>query len=179
VETAEKLGSLGFEISVEDAQAFAHGSMLCRAHFAKALVEKGYAGSVKEAFSKYLSAGGPAYSEKQLLTPAECVRLINAAGGLAFVAHLHTTQLAGERLIGFLEELKEAGLAGIEGFYTEYSAGQQAEFLKLAERLGLAISGGTDFHAEMKPHIAIGRGLGNMSVPDKVLDDIKALRRMA
>ena len=65
---------------------------------------------------------------------------------------------------------------GIEGYYTEYTPSLQNKYLDMAQKLDLSISGGTDFHAESKPHISIGTGLGNMKIPYSVLEKIKDLR---
>lgn len=175
-ETAEKLQALGFAITAEDAAACAGGKLVGRAHFAKAMVAKGQVGSVKEAFDKYLGVGRPAYSHAHLLTPVACVRLIRSAGGVPFVAHVHSTKLEGQALEDFLLELKAAGLAGIEGYYSEYTPEMGEKYRALAARLGLALSGGSDFHGTMKPHIAIGRGLGDLQVPYSLLERLRSLR---
>lgn len=176
-DTAKKLRENGFDISVEDAKRFCKGSVLGRAHFARAMVEKGMTGSVKEAFDKYLGSGKPCYSGQQLLTPAECVRLINGAGGEAFCAHLHLMRKSDEELFSFLKELKKEGLAGIEGYYTEYTEQMHEKYMAMARELSLIVSGGTDFHGKMKPHISIGKGFGNLRVPYSVLEGIKEYGR--
>lgn len=175
-DTLRRINECGFDITFEDGAAFAGGGLVGRAHFAKAMVKKGYVSSVKEAFDKYLANGKPCYSPMQLLTSEECVSLINGAGGKAFVAHLHLMRKSDEDLYDFLKILKAAGLCGIEGYYTEYTPEMQDKYQSLARELGLLISGGTDFHAEMKPHISIGRGLGNMAIPYSVLENIKNAR---
>ncbi len=176
-DTCRRLQENGFDITLEDAKKFAGSEMLARAHFAKAMVEKGYAKSVKDAFDTYLSNGKPCYSSMQLLSAKECVDLINTAGGLAFVAHLHLTKMTDEYLILFLQELKKVGLAGIEGYYTEYTPELTEKYQSMAREFGLLVSGGTDFHGKMKPHIAIGKGLGDMEIPYSVLEEIKNHRR--
>lgn len=173
IDTAEKLQANGFDITVEDAQKYAGTDMLARAHFAKVMVERGYAASVQEAFDRYLSNGRPCYSGMQLLNPAECIELIRAAGGMAFAAHLHLIRKSDEDLYSFLKELKRAGLCGIEGYYTDYTPEMQSKYMAMAGELGLQISGGTDFHGGMKPHISIGTGLGNMQIPYSVLANLK------
>lgn len=176
-ETAEKLRAMGFNISVEDAKRFCGGSILGRAHFACAMVEKGMIGSVKEAFDKYLGSGRPCFSGRQLLTAPECVQLINGAGGAAFCAHLHLMRKSDEELYAFLKELKKEGLAGIEGYYTEYTPQMFEKYNVMARELGLIVSGGTDFHGKNKPHISIGVGYGNLRIPYSVLDGIKEYKR--
>lgn len=175
-DTAENLQKIGFPITVEDAMELAPNGIVGRAHFARVMVNRGYVGSVKEAFDEYLANGKPGYSTLQLLTPRDAVELIRAAGGMAFLAHLHLTRLEGRELYDFVADLKDAGMAGIEGYYTEYTPAMQAEYHALAKKLDLLLSGGTDFHGAMKPHIAIGKGLGNLEIPYSLLDDMKARR---
>ncbi len=176
-ETAENLQKIGFPVTVEDAMELAPNGIIGRAHFARVMANRGYVASVKEAFDKYLANGKPGYSTLQLLTPRDAVELIKSAGGLAFLAHLHLTRLEGQELYDFVADLKDAGMDGIEGYYTEYTPEMETEYQGLAEKLDLAISGGTDFHGAMKPHISIGKGLGNMSIPYSVLENIKQLRK--
>ncbi len=172
--TCEKLVALGFPITEEEVQEVAGGALICRAHYARLLLDKGLVGSVKEAFDKYLANGRPAYCDKQALTAEEAIELIHAAGGIAFVAHLHLIRLDDDALRAFLTRLKGAGLDGIEGYYTDYTPEMQEKYTKIAKELGLILSGGTDFHAKMKPHIAIGRGTGDLQIPYTVLENMKA-----
>ncbi len=169
----EKLRALGYDVTMEEAERVAGGEMLCRAHFARVLVDKGYMPSVKAAFDTLLANGRPAYDDTQYLTAIQAVELINQIGGMAFLAHLHLTRKPDVELETFVTDLKDAGLAGIEGFYTEYTPELQEKYQAMAKRLGLLISGGTDFHAAMKPHIAIGTGLGNLNIPYSVLETMK------
>ncbi len=171
--TLEKLNELGFPITEEEVKKVAGGALLCRAHYARVLQDKGLVGSVKEAFDKYLANGRPAYCGKQAITAEEAIELIHAAGGIAFVAHLHLIRLSDEELYAFLRRLKAAGLDGIEGYYTEYTPEMQEKYQRMARELDLEISGGTDFHAKMKPHIAIGRGTGELRIPYSVLENMK------
>ena len=93
------------------------------------------------------------------------------------MAHLHLTRKPHDELKAFLTRLKAKGLYGVEGYYTDYTPEMQAEYQALAAELGLAISGGTDSHGAFKPHISIGRGLGELSIPYTVLDNIKEIKK--
>ncbi|MBQ6183455.1 MAG: PHP domain-containing protein [Clostridia bacterium] len=172
-EICEKLNALGFALTMDEVRELAGSDILCRAHFARLMVKKGYVDSVKQAFDEYLANGRPAFSGREALTDTEAVALINGAGGMAFCAHLHLTRKPPEELEKFLVRLKAEGLAGVEGYYTEYTPQMQKEYQTLAKKLGLCISGGTDFHGAFKPHINIGKGLGDMSVPYSVLKNMK------
>lgn len=173
VMTAKLLQELGFDVTLEEAAAIAPGGIIGRAHYAKLLMDKGYTSSVKESFDKYLAADKPAYFTNQKLEARRIIETVHAAGGVAFLAHPHQMKL-GDKLEDYVKELVSYGLDGIEGYYSEYDEIMQKEYQSLAARYGLALSGGTDFHGEMKPHISIGTGIdGNVCVPYGVLENIK------
>lgn len=171
--TAQRLNELGFDITLEEVRALAPNNFVGRAHFARVLMDKGYTESVKEGFDKYMSVGKYAYCEKQRLTARNAVELITECGGISFLAHPHLTKLSDNELKEFLLELKSYGLCGVEGYYTDYTPEMQEKYQNMAKELGLLISGGTDFHAAMKPHISIGTGLGNLKIPYSLLEEMK------
>ncbi len=170
--TAENLRKMGFDVTYEEALKFAPNGVLGRAHYAKLMVEKGYVKSVKDAFDEYLSSGKEGYCTLQRYSPEECIEIINNAGGKAFLAHLHLIKLPDNELEEYVIRLKRAGLSGIEGYYTEYDEDMQDKYMALAKKHSLLISGGTDFHGEMKPQISIGKGYGNMEIPYILLENI-------
>ena len=174
--TCQRLNELGFDITIEEVRALAPNNFVGRAHFARVLMDKGYTKSVKEGFDLYMTSGKYAYCEKQRLTARNAVELIGKCGGISFLAHPHLTKLGDDELKEFLKELKGFGLSGLEGYYTDYTPEMQEKYQAMAKELGLLISGGTDFHAAMKPHISIGTGLGNMKIPYSVLEAMKAER---
>ncbi|MDY5949048.1 MAG: PHP domain-containing protein [Oscillospiraceae bacterium] len=174
--TCQRLNELGFDITIEEVRALAPNNFVGRAHFARVLMDKGYTKSVKEGFDLYMTSGKYAYCEKQRLTARNAVELIGKCGGISFLAHPHLTKLGDDELKEFLKELKGFGLSGLEGYYTDYTPEMQEKYQAMARELGLLISGGTDFHAAMKPHISIGTGLGNMKIPYSVLEAMKAER---
>ena len=172
-ETCEMLAEYDIHVTLDEVKAKAGGGILCRAHIAKLMTEKGYSESPKAAFNQWLNVGCPCYSESQALTDEEAVDLIRQAGGDAYLAHLHLTKKSGDELDSFVKRLKNAGLCGIEGWYTDYTQEHEREYRTLAKKYGLKLSGGTDFHGAFKPHIQIGRGLGNLEIPDTVLAEMK------
>ncbi len=175
-EVCATLTAMGFPLTYEEIVEEAAGGMTSRGHIAARMVKKGYVDSVKNAFKQYLAYGNPAYSGRQYLTAEQAVKLINGAGGRAYVAHLHLIKQNDGWLRGFLAELKQVGLAGIEGYYNEYTPEMQSRYQAMAEELGLCLSGGSDFHAANKPHIAIGIGQGDLNIDDSVLARMKAER---
>ena len=173
-----KLNENGFHMSREEVLAYAESGNVGRAHYARVMMDKGYVSSVKEAFDKYLGIGMPLYIKRQVIEPSQAIALIHGAGGLAFFAHPHQTKLNDDELFALMCRLKEAGLDGVEGYYPEYTPEMGEKFRLYAKKLNLILSGGSDFHAEMKPHIQIGTGIqNNLYVPDELLDQI--LERLA
>jgi len=172
-ETCEMLEKYNIHVTLDEVKAKAGGGILCRAHIAKLMTEKGYSTSPKTAFNEWLNVGCPCYSESQALTDTEAVELIRKAGGDAYLAHLHLTKKSGDDLDAFVKHLADAGLTGIEGYYTDYTPEMAETYRNLAKKYNLKISGGTDFHGSFKPHISIGRGLGEMRIPYSVLENMK------
>ena len=73
-----------------------------------------------------------------------------------------------------MKQLKGAGLDGIEGYYSEYTPEMGEKFRGMAKALDLLLSGGSDYHAKMKPHIELGSGIkGNLTVDYALLDKIR------
>ena len=166
------LEKCGFYITIEDILAEATSPVTGRSQIAKAMLKKGYVSSIKEAFDKYLSFGKPAFVERSTLTPEEAIKIIHKSGGKAFLAHLNQTGKTDEELYTLLKHLKECGLDGIEGYYTEYTDDMNTKYRKMAENLGLLLSGGSDFHGANKDGYEIGKGKGNLRIPYELLQNI-------
>ncbi len=172
-----KLRENGMDITYNEALSLAGANFVGRAHIAKLMVKKGYCSTVRECFDKYIGLNKPCYSEKRELTATDSVIAIRKAGGLAFLAHLNQTGFEGEKLENLLRKLKESGLTGIEGYYPEYTDENICKFRTLAEKLGLALSGGSDFHGSMKPNIDIGIGSGDLQIPYYILQNMKEIKK--
>lgn len=137
-----KLRNLGLPIEWERVKEIAGGGSIGRPHLAQAMLEKGYIASFKEAFTRYISWGGPAYVERDKMTPVEAVELILQANGLPVLAHPLTINNPETIII----ELKAAGLIGIEAHYGGYTAEERKRLVSLAKRYGLIATGGSDYH---------------------------------
>ena len=137
-----KLGNLGINIEWQRVQEIAGSGSIGRPHIAQAMLEKGYITSLKEAFTRYISRDGPAYVEREKMTPVEAVELILRASGLPVLAHPLTIN----DLEMMIVELKAAGLVGIEAYYNGYTADEISKLVSLANKYGLIASGGSDYH---------------------------------
>ena len=172
-----RLQELG--IPVTFAMAAAHAGTeagVGRPHFAQAMVDVGAVDSVDEAFGRYLSNGGAAYVPKGRLHVADVCRLTRDSGGVAVLAHPTTVGLEGDALAGAVRGMADAGLGGLEAVYGRYSPQTRTALQNLARRFGLVPTGGSDFHGATKPDLFVGTGTGDLKVPDRVLDQLEAVR---
>lgn len=169
--TLEILNELGMCITVEEVKQIATGNIWGRAHFAKLLCDKGYVGSVKEGFQKYLGHGRIAHVNEDRIEPEEAISLIRAAGGVPILAHMHYLKLSDGELKDLLVRFQKSGLLGAEVIYTEYTPEQTKFYTELVEELGLLKSGGSDFHGAMKPQIPLDPN--HLRIPYSFLKEIK------
>lgn len=145
-----------------------------RAHIARALVEKGYASSIQDAFDQYLRKGRCCYAQRHTFSPEESIRMIKEAGGLAVLAHPVYITKEEEELRQLLKQLKSYGLDGVECYYSTYPPSYRDLCLRLSAELGLLPSGGSDFHADNKPDIELGIVCGGDFIDEQILADLKA-----
>ena len=177
-QTIERLNALGLELSVEEVKAKAGSDSIGRPHVAQVLVEKGYVQDTREAFDRYLKEGAPAYVPRMLSDTRDIIAWIRNAGGVPVLAHPTWTRCQGEPLHRLCACLKEAGLLGLEVFYSSHNRRQTSRFLELAKRLDLLVTGGSDFHGAANPAIQVGRGKGNLKVPAALLDPLRQAARL-
>jgi predicted metal-dependent phosphoesterase TrpH len=137
-----RLRDLGVNIEWSRVQEIAGKGSVGRPHLAQAMLEGGYIGSLREAFTSYIGRGGSAYVERRKLTPLAAVELVLRVKGLPVLAHPLTVSDPEAMVI----ELKAAGLVGIEAYYRDYSADDVKRLLGLAERYSLVVTGGSDYH---------------------------------
>ncbi|MDP1946860.1 MAG: PHP domain-containing protein [Nitrospirota bacterium] len=169
----ERLRALGLDVTYEEVRALAGTDAVGRPHIARLLMDKHYVTSAKDAFDRYLAEGRPAYVARELPSPADAIAWIRAAGGVAVLAHPTWAKVSGESLNALLIALKAEGLGGIEVHYSSHTKRQTREYLDLAKRLDLLITGGSDFHGITKPDIEVGTGKGGLKVSEKLLDPLK------
>jgi predicted metal-dependent phosphoesterase TrpH len=175
---AERLNKLGIDITFDEVLKASGGGQVGRPHFAQVLMEKGYVRSFQEAFERFLKKGASAYVEKMRFSAEESIHFINEANGVAVLAHPNTLQVNGySELENLILRLVKTGLRGIEAYYPEHSALEVAQYKTLAERHGLLVTGGTDYHGIEKNGLDIGVGRGEMKLPYSIVENLKAARR--
>lgn len=147
-----KLKELGVEVDWQRVQKLAGGGSVGRPHIAQVMLAQGYVSSLQEAFNKYIGRKGPAYAERERLTPEEAVKLLVKASGLPVLAHPADV----ESLEKIVIRLTDVGLAGLEAYYNGYGRTTIHRLVQLANKYGLITSGGSDFHGLASDETPIG-----------------------
>lgn len=161
----EKLREIGFEISFDDIKKYKLNSA-GRPHIGQALVERGYAHSVQETFEKYLSKGMPAYVERYKLLAQDAIRLIHEAGGVSVIAHPYLIKNQ-----SCIDALAAMGIDGLEAYHSSHSNSNEKRYIYMARRLGLCITGGSDFHGRDSDFDFFGRvGIKLEELDSKILN---------
>ena len=169
----ENLRAMGLAITYQEVRALAGTEAVGRPHIAQVLMQKSYVRSAREAFDRYLGEGKPAYVPRELPDPADAVAWICQAKGVPVLAHPLWVKQKGEAFRKLCEQLKGAGLGGIEVHYSTHSRQETSEFLNVARRLDLLVTGGSDFHGITKPDIEVGVGRGGLTVSPSLLEPLR------
>ena len=161
----EKLNKINIPIKFESVQEQAGVGSLGRPHIASAMMEEGYIDSYREAFSKYIGVGGPAYEKKFQLSPDEAIKLVSESGGLSFLAHpgKYTSEVE-------LALLIKAGLDGIEVVHPSHDESRQEHYRGVVSQYFLLESGGSDFLGGRKNDES---SFGSFWVPIQVVNAVK------
>lgn len=162
------LAELDIDVSWERVLELAGGGSVGRPHIAQAMFEGGYIPSLQEAFIKYIGRHGPAYAERERLSPKEAVELVISAQGLPVLAH----PMDIDNLENLIVELKQVGLVGLETYYNGYHNNTIKKLTRLASKYDLITTGGSDCHGLGSSHET---PLGGVEVP---LDCVKRLETM-
>lgn len=159
------LAAAGYEVMLEEVMDLSDGGAVGRSHVARALVHRGHAADVSDAFRRLLGRGRPFYVPKDVRTPSEVVRFIVDAGGIPVIAHPGVTGVD-----DVIPSLVAEGLRGIEAYHSEHDPEEARRYARLAASHGLLVTGGTDYHGPGAPNPA----LGALEMPDSVLEDLLA-----
>jgi len=157
----EKLQAIGKPISWERVQEIAGEASVGRPHVAQALVEAGHVANIPEAFELYIGRDGPAYVEREKMTPLQAIQTLRKYGAPAVFAHPTFTK----SFDNVVPELVKAGLAGMEVYYKNYDAETVRSLAAKAKKYGLLPLGGSDYHALNNPG---EREPGDIPLPDHV-----------
>jgi predicted metal-dependent phosphoesterase TrpH len=165
----DRMAADGIPITMDAVRAqAAEGTTLGRPHLADALVAAGYVADRGAAFADLLHNASPYYASHHAPSPVRAVELVRAAGGVPVMAHPFAA--ARGRTVGdeVVEEMAAAGLAGLEAHHRDHTPEQVAHAVALADRLGLFVTGSSDYHGAGK----VNR-LGEHTTTPEVLAEIE------
>ncbi len=162
----EKLNGLGLTIDLLEVKDVAGSDIIGRPHIARVLMNKGYVNTMEEAFNIYLGNNKKAFVPKIKLKPENAIDIITKAGGKAVLAHPKYITNSNDRLNSLIRKFKDAGLWGIEAYYSKHRQADIDKFKNLAIKFELNITAGSDFHGNNKPEIDLG-----MEIKDEFLNE--------
>ena len=143
----EALAGAGIPDAFEGALAYVTSErLISRTHFARHLIDAGYARDMKDVFRRYLTSGKPGYVPHAWATLPDAVAWIHAAGGTAVIAHPGRYKLTSTELRELVAEFRDVGGEAIEVVSPSHTPAEYTEFATLARAFGLKASCGTDFH---------------------------------
>lgn len=167
---AERFQALGIPLTLQELRLENPDTVITRAHFAKYLIEHHHVKTSEEAFRRYLNYDAPCFVPREYMQPEHAVSLILQAGGIPVLAHPLLYKLSPTELEALLVRLTDAGLKGLEVYYSSNTAFDEQICYGLANRFGLLMTGGSDFHGANKPNLYMGTGRNhNLNIPEQVL----------
>jgi len=171
-----RLQSLGIDITLAEVETMGR-TLTARPHFARVLVDKGYAKDIQDAFDKYLDESARGFVQRQEVPMEDALERILVSGGVPSLAHpIRVAKNNWEKLAAYVEDLAGLGLRAIEVYHSDHTPENTSYYASLAERFRLGMTGGSDFHGANKPLISLGTGKrGNLNVPGQLLESLKAL----
>ncbi len=164
ISLVRSLNKAGYLIDYDKIKSKSPNGKINRAHIAAELTKEGYTNSIKQAFETLLSPDAGHYTEPKRLDVFDMIKYIKEIGATPVLAHPFLN-LAEDRLIAFLPKATEAGLEGMECYYSLYDDNTTEKSLEIAKTFCILPSGGSDFHGENKPDIELGVGKGNLRIP--------------
>jgi predicted metal-dependent phosphoesterase TrpH len=146
------LSEAGYDIDLESVLAFSDGGAVGRSHVARALVSGGHADTVADAFARLIGRGKPFHVLKDSHPPAQVLRRVVDAGAVSVLAHPAVSNAA-----DLVPGLARLGLRGVEAYHSDHTPGQRDSLAALAKRLGLLVTGGSDYHGPGAPTPDLGQ----------------------
>ena len=154
----ENLQKMGVPITVEEVEAVAGGA-IGRPHIAQVLIAHGLVPDVRTAFREYIGVGAKAYVERRKMTSEQVIANIRDAGGVPVLAHGGLLRISEVELNQWIDSMAKRGLMGLECYHNAHTPQMERLLRAAAERNGLLVTGGSDFHGASRPDVEMGTGL--------------------
>ncbi|MBQ3864633.1 MAG: PHP domain-containing protein [Clostridia bacterium] len=167
----ENLEKYGIHVTPEETLRYVgEDGVTGRPHIARAMVEKGYVPDIPTAFRKYIGLHGCCYAEREKLSITQAIQTIHKAGGIAVLAHGGLLRLSDEDLNRLLDQMQRDGLDGLECYHSSHTLKMQKQMRMQAQKRGLLVTGGSDFHGASKPQVQLHSGLENWEDEESCLE---------
>ncbi len=140
------LAENGMPLEFSDVKKYVRSS-LSRSHVARAMLAAGYETDFRACFDKWINYGSPCYVPNTVLKPEKAIEVIHSAGGKAVLAHPSRLRKKDPEKLTFIDRLAAAGLDGLEAVYKNLPEERVAFFRSAAQKNGLFVTVGGDFHA--------------------------------
>ncbi len=163
----------GIEINYTDMHLGSDNNTITRLNFAKALVQKGYAETVKEALTKYLHKGGSAFVEYNTHPFSTVANMIHDAGGIVSLAHPAEYKLKHTDTEFMIHLMTPEGLDAIECIHPSQNTAYTQMLTDIAKVKNLSLTGGSDFHGPIGSGIELGFGHNHMVIPESFLSNLR------
>ncbi len=151
----QRLVKAGMPISEADVAACVHQDSqkhtIGRPHIALAMLKKGYVESIQDAFKRFIGEGKSCYEPGESFSTEETIDLIHQAKGLAVIAHPHLVENGST-----LKDMLQMPFDGIECYYAKFGPQQNQRWLEIARKKNWLITGGSDYHGDIKPNLMLG-----------------------
>jgi predicted metal-dependent phosphoesterase TrpH len=167
LQMVERLRGMGIGVDPDQVLDIANGGSVGRPHVAEALLRGGFVETYEEAFRKYIGFDSPAYVPKYQLRPNLAFDLISRAGGVGVIAHPGTL-----RRDDLITDFVAWGMMGIEVYHPKHHAALTEHYKRLAEKMGLVVTGGSDSHGRRDGNLL----LGEFTVPASTIALLKKAR---
>ena len=154
----ENLQKMGVPITVEEVEAVAGGA-IGRPHIAQVLIAHGLVPDVRTAFREYIGVGAKAYVERRKMTSEQVIANLRDAGGVPVLAHGGLLRISEVELNQWIDSMATKGLMGLECYHNAHTPQMERLLRAAAERNGLLVTGGSDFHGASRPDVEMGTGL--------------------
>ena len=170
-ELIAQLQRQGVTIELADVEAVGR-SVTGRPHFAKVLIDRGYATDRQDAFDRLIGETGSAFVERHGPTFEEALEHIHASHGISSLAHPIRLGLTSnpDKESALFDRLRGLGLDALEVWHTDHKPALVKRYAAYAERHGMLMTGGSDYHGDNKPNAR----LGGVMAP---IDLVKAMRQ--
>jgi len=161
------VASAGVKITVDSVQECAGQGAIGKAHLTEAIVRAGGAPDVTSAYEKFMVRGSKFYADRHSISPFAAVTAINKAGGIASIAHPGKEN----HVIPLIESLREQGLGGIEAYHRVHSPNLVEQYVLMAKRFDMVITGGSDCHGPFEEYASL---MGSIVMPEEILSSLRS-----